>query len=136
MATVKRARFSITSIASFFSGPPRVTPAQTDAAQGHGGDAGDYIIPSDAPTHLRRNKTERTRLQGLVHVMSGTGADGDIDSDQGAGATPGRQVEKDVDRDASSGLMRMVRKIRVWMVNQGELALRLVFVLPTDQLTC
>lgn len=97
MQPIKKARFSALS---FFSGPPRIDKVTNDSPR-------DLDIPlTDGPTHLRRNKTERTRLQGLVHVMS----EG-VSKEQGSA---------DGGNEGVSGVRRMVEKTEVWMVNEGE----------------
>ncbi|OCF37561.1 hypothetical protein I316_00687 [Kwoniella heveanensis BCC8398] len=84
---------------SFDSGPPlNYAFAGPNAAISSSSQAEDKPLV-DRPTFLQRNKTERTRLQGLVRTMSDAGA---------RGAVTG------VIRNGGWG-----EKMKVWMVNEG-----------------
>lgn len=104
------------STMSFFSGPPRFLAAFPRFSSAltikhapsplRNGDMVDIpldqpIVPRDS-TRLRRNKTERVRLQGLVHTMRET-KDGDGEE--------GGRVRKTLGR---------LERASVWMVNEGE----------------
>lgn len=103
-----------TSIASFFSGPPKFlssfprfsnafTSKNANPTSGLRFDMVDVPldqpITGDAP-RLRRNKTEKVRLQGLMHTM--------------------KESKGEEEEDGIKKALGMSGKASIWMVNEGR----------------
>jgi len=91
----------------------------TPNAAGFAGSTASYagpLSPSNLPSHLRRNKSERVRLQGLMGGTSGNRSSilsvSSVSRADGSGVSRA-DLKKGVARDSA------VNRFKSWMVNEG-----------------